>query len=954
MFFTKEMASPSIGGFEARLNSFPHSFHLVEMKSLNRKKRTNILKRLQSEEIIKKSEMERNRDDNFISFLLFLINDDDTEADELNRTILERDQTNMVAQANHVQILIKKGDIFDAESHLQLLESSKKNANFHRIHAEAEAEIAYCLSRMSPKFYFKAVEIFKSVNEKYPEEYLWKYGEGLTLRRCISPNCYSVYPQHDIAANIIRCSKLLREVTTRCKDKQLSARAWVELGELNNYLANEVTLIGKNVLIEVKKLVEVEDWVECFKTAFETSSNNHTVLQVCGKYFRYCYDYSLSQKLLEKAIDILPTAFSHHHLAITLKKIAENAVKRSSFEGGQRPWRGRGHGCQRYRNNVQNRNGGYHHSEPWNYKNHEQFRFPPAHGFSADSTPTTRYAPQFRHTNGRRGKPHNLFGNEGLRQPKDAEGPDKNVYSGKQRGHPRNGARGRRPNERQYQGSHHQDGHVHGDTYHGGQKQLLQDVSCRQDVQRADSTLTSADDEAGLDAEFAAMSLSKTFINQKHTGNNSQSRSNQNSSKRLQNYLSSQRPKVKLSKDDPLIVKAIYHLNASVKMTNECNMKAFLDLGHINVQMDDDETAEKYFKKVIQGSDENGSPLDMVIACEELGLCYVRMIKKSPEDECRLNEKVQYYLTLAIQKAADIVAKIPCLQMTGIENRRGFQTVSKLLQNQYNRSKEKNVLKDVARLHELVGKYKESLDFYKEILKTDRQEVENVEFWKTIINSYLQCDNFNNAVTLLKLLLCTPQARDVPRDLVHKVYIETARHSFEHFPPNRAHSYLQSVFRYKFGRTCEIKDDDFDIMILFDEKDDTLPDVADNTLNILKRYTGLGITKNLDDGFGAKMDITNYEEIMQAAEVIVVVLGPSPPSRSMQLWIGIATELHAHGNKTIVCVTTKEYERVLPLAKFKHLPAPESESATVDACLPAPESEHKDWVLQFFSVVLDS
>ncbi|XP_041361698.1 uncharacterized protein LOC121377684 [Gigantopelta aegis] len=269
------------------------------------------------------SSMEKNINDNFSSFLLFVL-DDEKQALEKNTDVFNRDSSNIVACANRVCFLHQK-DKYDAEEILRNLEKSKEqDESFRRMHAVAEAEMAYCLSRISPFNYSQAVKLYRSVNTKYPNEYLWMFREAKTLRRCVTLNSFSLDPTHDIIDCTIRCSELLNKLVEFAPEHD-KAKAWVELGELNCLIEYDSALF-KHIDTEMikKRTKRVLPRVGlCYENALSLSMEDVYVLERSGRYFRFCGDLKKSKSLLTKAIGRRGTGFSHHHLALTLIEIAK-------------------------------------------------------------------------------------------------------------------------------------------------------------------------------------------------------------------------------------------------------------------------------------------------------------------------------------------------------------------------------------------------------------------------------------------------------------------------------------------------------------------------------------------------------------------------------------------------------------------------------------------------------
>ncbi|XP_041361163.1 uncharacterized protein LOC121377293 [Gigantopelta aegis] len=308
---------------ENRLKDFHHSFHLNLLEECNEDKRKSILDRLNLERQTEKmSLMEENRNDNFISYLLFLQRDY-TKAEETNTKVIDRDDKNIVALANRVRFT-NKTDIYKANMYLDELEDmAKKHPDYERMRTVAKAELAFCFARMSPKCYLRALEIYKSVIEKYPLEYLWKFGEGLTLKRYITQFSKSTDPNRDIIGDIVRCYEVLRNVAENA-EKPLNAKAWVQLGELKCAIDSEKGPFNADMTKRLEEKINFIPPKECYDRALKLCPDDDAfVLERSGIYHsQVMKDCEKAQQLLKRAIQIRPTVMSHLHLALTIKQQA--------------------------------------------------------------------------------------------------------------------------------------------------------------------------------------------------------------------------------------------------------------------------------------------------------------------------------------------------------------------------------------------------------------------------------------------------------------------------------------------------------------------------------------------------------------------------------------------------------------------------------------------------------
>ena len=726
-----------------RLKEFPSSFQLDIRHLVSTKRRRSVLDKLLKErETVKMCPIEENRNDNFASFLLFLLKSYD-QALEKNASVIERDSKNIIARANRV-LLLYRYDLPAAEESMKKLEDMKEGSSYERQQAVAEAELAFCLASISPPCYFKAVEKYRSVNEKYPSEYLWRFGEALTIRRGITFNSTSREFLSDIITYTVRCNELLLDVAKNAQDP-LRGRAWVQLGELSNLIQESFTADDAK---SVKKKTRILPRKICFEHALELCAANDTfVLERCGRFYRNIHQLDKARGLLEKAILHRPTSFSHHHLALTLIKISKCNAQRHL------QWRTR---------------------TTWLHCQHSRFLF---------------------------------------------------------------------------------------------------------------------------------------------------------------------------SSDDPLAATIIKHLEEAAELSNWCNISAINDLAFSYLRLEKYAKAEEMFRKIISSTQIAGSPVFTINAYEQTGLCCLRKSEEkeiSQKDKDALVKEGICYLTYAVETAARIVSDIPRLTLSEYQHRQAFRTVTDLLQKQYDASKNTEVLKEMAHLYELVGKYKESLDIYQKLCVNHPADADDSDISIRLINIYLQVKDYDNANLYLSLLLCTEQASDVPDELVNRVYLETARHVLEQRQtPQLAHHSFKRAFERRYGSRNDNDADGFDVMILHDEDNVETKEVSQTIQTILETYTGLAVTRNLEAAFEGQTEVYNYEPLISATRVLIIVLCLDPPSRQWKSLIDLALTIYNEKqDMSIVCLTTGSDHPVTSLKQFKTGKTPAGE-------------EDLTWLFQVFQLVVN-
>lgn len=308
----------------SKLKDFPHLFQLdySELTHARIKSIHDRLRREQNDPF--KSTAGDIRDLNFTAFILFLINDIDN-AIQLTETVLNTTEGgNLVALGNMAVMLWLKRNRADGEKYAERLQNLKETcekSEFEANVARGKAEIAYCYSRMGMAFAARAVDVYEEVVHQIPEEYSWKFGLALVLRRFTHLN-YRAYYQVTAKTSReqnMKAFELLQEITNCASVPDLKAHAWAELG----------MLLGQPWNAELKDVSRKAQDVGltaqyCFEEAIRCAPKNVDVLIKSGKFFTTVGDLRRSRALLEKGTKIRETSTGHHYLGNTFRKLAMN------------------------------------------------------------------------------------------------------------------------------------------------------------------------------------------------------------------------------------------------------------------------------------------------------------------------------------------------------------------------------------------------------------------------------------------------------------------------------------------------------------------------------------------------------------------------------------------------------------------------------------------------------
>ncbi|XP_060587448.1 uncharacterized protein LOC132742960 [Ruditapes philippinarum] len=348
---------------ETKLRQYPSSFDLYEeIQSMSKdcveKHLERLVKEVESNPY--DNTMEKLRAWNFISFLSFILGNE-KDAFEYNSKVLERSKDNIMGLCNKALFLLKMQEKYHVVHDLckQLNESRKHKGNM--LFAKAEKAFHYlCLGTKRNE---KSRHLFKEVLDEVHElnidgacetddsedillqtdnycvlnfSYALTYKRALNLSNCHDVSSFDVSSQLDMikkACNIY--GRIIHiEGDSTCL-KYYKGRSYVELGSIDfDIRKNKSTFQNVNSIKDV--LPDREDlWLstnEFYEKAECFCPNDVFVLERCGKYFRYVNVIDKSISLLERAIAIRGTSFSHHHLALSLKRQVESHFRQPKSE----------------------------------------------------------------------------------------------------------------------------------------------------------------------------------------------------------------------------------------------------------------------------------------------------------------------------------------------------------------------------------------------------------------------------------------------------------------------------------------------------------------------------------------------------------------------------------------------------------------------------------------------
>ncbi|KAK7492540.1 hypothetical protein BaRGS_00016206 [Batillaria attramentaria] len=325
----------SVTNVHELLKPYPHLFQLQNYNDLTRARLGNIRDRVTRERDERRlgfgySKLERSRDSNLIAFTCYLLGDYETAKRE-SEEVLKEDPNNIVALANLTVFVFEKGSRVEAENWLRKLQKLSCTDEFMVKAVEGKAEMAYCYSRMGPSYTDFALQLFKEVVEKRPQEFHWKFGFALALHRAVRPNqrMSPAIARKTPTQTAQQAIDFFLEVKKYGSDK-LRARAAVELGLMLTKSTGKDYHLQGTIKSYCRSLSVTAD--KCFEEARRLDPNDASILTKYGQFFFRTRRRDKAQEMLEKAVSIRPTTTAHHILGLLMYSLYRD-MQRSQSEG---------------------------------------------------------------------------------------------------------------------------------------------------------------------------------------------------------------------------------------------------------------------------------------------------------------------------------------------------------------------------------------------------------------------------------------------------------------------------------------------------------------------------------------------------------------------------------------------------------------------------------------------
>lgn len=947
----------------ANIKNLPSSFDLKECLSGKSKESIHyIIHRLQSEinNGIYELKEEWVRTYNLVSFLHWVIGET-ADAKTYNEKVLKMDKNNIIASTNIVWFYMELGDAYELHNANTLIEEIQQHEHFQLYRVKAEAEIAYYYTRLGLKHQETAETKFKEVLEKAKVEkvdnnsiMLWTFGLGLTLRR------------------LSRLVSTRNETQARCRDSRtrdaievfhalvrekwdstrLKAMAFVQLGELSY-------TIVKEKLAKTEYFPEpYSNWDEekFYRTALDLCDEETYVLERYGKFLRYKKRYDASEKMLRKSVDVRPTSYAHHHLALTLKsklhkEIGKNArlynSSNSSPNSGNLPFgmnrrihsaymphkRGR-HVRNLFHENTNKytepQESGYHYVYGADAQYHTGrcyaqgwYEWMPSrntYGQTFACGPNQNAALNFEEyipcSPSWNNAPRYAYCRNEIQRPFKRQNQQSNIHN---RGKKYNSSSKQNTIKHNHPACNMPSQYNNYDSGIGSLSSSLNHLSLKENIERDGSVKmkvcktaeTIARSEAVASSETKAENMNTEIATTGTTGN----LLNDLKVKQTQVMVKSPKKPLPLPKDDTRTKEILYHLEQAMMYSD--NRAALYDKGLTLRATDNLDEAIGIFKSLLK---DETSLVYLANAYEQCAIC---MLHKSErlEDDVEEKEKLSYnmkdYFMKSIAISAKLVADIPDITKV-------WSSATSLKEILLKERDSKDSLKQLAVLSERLNNYKEAISYYEEIINLEESAIETPKLMLNIGTNQMKDSNFVAALTVFEIVRSHPQGKKhIDQNMYIKCLVEAGFQALlTETETQFGRNYLNYALKFtaesneiqcdiasdRDNEEQEADDDTFDIFILCDDENKAIFDMSLCVWNSLKRDCCLNVTVNSMDVILGIPKLSGTLSLIDKCRYYVIVIGKqSTEDRLYQLCIE-----HIMLNKSRIVVVIENEDVTLP------------------------------------------
>ncbi|KAK3596336.1 hypothetical protein CHS0354_004895 [Potamilus streckersoni] len=1000
------MTHKSKKDFQIRMKPYPSHFDLEIKLGFTKDNRRNIIKKLDDEMTTTGFELdaEQTRAYNFLSYVHWCLQERQ-EAKKYLEKALSKNEKDVMALANQAWILWNDDKFSDAWHVVEKLEKLKDRKDLIII---AKSEQAFAYSRVGPRYYTKAIDTFKEVLKAdcgheldKTHIYLWKFGLGLILKRQLNvTNTFSFDHLSKYVESITEAVDILNDVANNANTVRYQARSWVALGELA-YSIHSQEMVSSKEKDSLAEILSGKKPDEFFDKASTICDDDTYVLQRCGKQARYSRNYEKSIEFFLKSIKRRGTSFSHHHLAITLMKVLNTNLAKSS--------RGSYNGCRK-----SNSRGYY--SSPDCRVNHGRYQ-----NFEKETARRQLFAASSENSKGKN-KEHTVSGtgycestvsvsnsmelsgrivhatnitlpgyNEDLFTQfaaltfTDASSPSRNETepylpepnkhnsarllssSGNhgEIGETDIGTSGQECvigacEERKYSHKSGSENYRHTNfdhEYRNTQNIRRGDKGTHSGANRGRNTWRMGNRGRGRLLQ-QSKSFSGTTTAYQETmsylggqGKNDEFRLHvpfETQNNQVFKFMKSPKKVPIYSVGDNRVEEILHHLDKAIEYSPS-NCSAMYDKGLVLRSLRSFGKASDLFKEIKKNK--SCSKLLAVSCIEQQALCLLEIAEMESKPEIRetLWNDVKELLFRAIEKAARIATQVPHFHPRGT----AFPSLREmLLKNSKKQASQKaTTLKDLAKLYDLVGEYGQTLSFYMEIVRLSEEAAKDPDIILKMAQTYVKQKDFRDSLLFLDLIeaSCTRFA-DENRKLYFEAYLEGALCALKQNDIKTARTRFKRTVRFCNKRKVSSEDDEedctYDIHIVTSRSSENN---GARLYNLLTQTCGLKVS--LDDNqtteelkyHGIYEGVSNIME--QSCLVVIFLDNASLVQGELKFYINLAIALHnddtcGTGIVSISLGDVNVPREIKPFPVFQQPPEIDFTDKTMD--------EQHQWLKDFF------
>ena len=877
---------------KAKLKDIPCSFTIKDVITTKPKKvLEQLIRKLQEEHNTNICDLEEEiiRDYNLLSYL-FWCTGDKTKAFEYNWKALEKADSNVTAIVNQIWFYVESHDPFEVQNAWEKFLGVKANPGYDQAALTAEAEIAYCYTRLGFIHYEKAVTKFNEVLSKASQirdvdqtlVYLWKVGLGLTLRRLTHVG--NVQDEAQMQATKDRLKEAVKVFVEVVQEEWFSKRC-------RGFAYVQLALVAQSVKWERLEVHEYfpdnyryTDIATFYKKAEVLRKNDTYTLERYGKYLRNERQFDDAERTLRTSISIMPTSTAHHFLALVLKSKLQKEVNEEQKKSFSRSTSLPEKRSDERISTLYDRQASTHAAD--NKEKHVKKLFQDKMQESGDA----------------RGRVYS----KGSQQDRTYYSCDSGFYStqcSKSSVSKGNGAVGGVPHEKVDDATRNII-----QTFDSGLGQSLSDKDipgsfskALQNVSLKDSASSSVRQDQN-NAQYLTSNTSRKGNLIDSTTENNPKRHFQPSSPQgrkmppnIRILMKSPTKVLPLPKEDRRTKEILYHLNKSMELGE--NRAAKYDIGLILRALEDYDGAISIFQGLFE---EETSLMYLANAYEQCAFCVYSIMKKYPSDSEAKRKLVfnrKCYLKKSIEISTKMVSRIP--NITEIWS--AGTTLKNILTGE---GKSKGNLKELALLSTRLKDYNEAIGYYQEVMQMDESEQRNPELLMQIAKNQMDAQNFSEAVSLFDFINMIRGGKEL---IDHRLYITALIEAgFEAIQKKSevmlGSEYLKTVLFHSFEwneyaldpmkskpreahrESFEEEDEErFDMVILCHE-DNII--AAVDIMKFLKDVCRIKVTVNKQDIVLGRLELSAMLSLISQTKTVIICYDkPSSQDADMQVYI---------------------------------------------------------------------